>query len=95
MSNCIKTRNAFQCRSHHQKMVTKFKSIEGVLSNSQHLLYRREYGTKTCKVEGQDREPGCIQPSSSADSSNNQPGPLPEVKEEVDFSESSDLLVKK
>ena len=32
MSNHVKARDAFQCRSHHQKMLSRFGSIDGILS---------------------------------------------------------------
>lgn len=38
MSKYIKMRDPSQCRSHHQKMMTKFKSIQAIIQNHQHFL---------------------------------------------------------
>jgi len=40
MSKYIKNRSARQCRSHHQKMMSKYKSIENILSQNAHLLVK-------------------------------------------------------
>jgi len=31
LSECVKTRNDKQCKSHHQKMMKIYKSIEGII----------------------------------------------------------------
>ena len=38
MSKIIKTRDTNQCRSHHQKMLIKFDSVERIISEFQCLL---------------------------------------------------------
>ena len=37
MYNYILTKNAKQCRSHHQKMISKYSTIEGILEEYGHL----------------------------------------------------------
>jgi hypothetical protein len=38
MSRAVKTKNAIQCHSHHQKMVKKHGSVEAVIRKLQHLI---------------------------------------------------------
>lgn len=38
MSKILKTRNAQQCRSHHQKMIAKYGSIEAIVNSHAHLI---------------------------------------------------------
>jgi hypothetical protein len=33
MSKKVKTRNAQQCHSHHQKMMKKYGSLDGIIEN--------------------------------------------------------------
>ena len=33
MGKYIKVRDSLQCRSHHQKMITKFKNVAGILED--------------------------------------------------------------
>jgi len=42
MSKEIGTRVATQCRSHHQKMLMKYRSIKGVISNFKRLVERKK-----------------------------------------------------
>ena len=37
MNNYILTKNSKQCRSHHQKMLTRYSTIEGILDEYGHL----------------------------------------------------------
>jgi hypothetical protein len=39
MSKKIKSRNSHQCRSHHQKMLIKWRTIEGILQSHCHWLH--------------------------------------------------------
>jgi hypothetical protein len=38
MSKFIRTRNPCQCRSHHQKMISKFRTIDEIIQNYQRRL---------------------------------------------------------
>ena len=44
MSRIIKTRDSKQCKSHHQKMIRKYKSIESILWEHEGLI---------CKIESE------------------------------------------
>ena len=41
MSTLIKGRNSAQCRSHHQKMLAKYKSLDGIIEHFQDLLGKK------------------------------------------------------
>jgi hypothetical protein len=38
MSKLVKTRNPIQCRSHHQKMLAKFGSLENIIEEFRELI---------------------------------------------------------
>jgi dynactin complex subunit len=38
MSNFIKERTPIQCRSHHQKMINRYGTVEGIMSTFGHLF---------------------------------------------------------
>ena len=41
MSKFIKSRNSTQCRSHHQKMLQKFETVDGILENMKKFIYKK------------------------------------------------------
>ncbi len=42
MSKRVKTRNPAQCHTHHQKMLRKYKDIEGIIVNHLYLFNNQE-----------------------------------------------------
>jgi hypothetical protein len=51
MSNYISMRNPAQCRSHHQKMVSKFGSIDAIIEEFSSLIYPRNISIYRCFQE--------------------------------------------
>ena len=51
MSKVIKSRDSNQCRSHHQKMMTKYSSVNRIIEEFKELLYPRHLNVWSPKVE--------------------------------------------
>ena len=51
MSNYISMRNPAQCRSHHQKMVSKLGSIDAIIEEFSSLIYPRNIPIYRCFQE--------------------------------------------
>jgi len=55
MSKYIKTRNASQCRSHHQKMLLYYKDIPSIISSIDDMLKTSEFTESSNESSQSDR----------------------------------------